>query len=221
MAGSSPDYGLWLLAAINAAVFIIFAFSFTKLQTKRDWRSFGAFAGFIVALFAEMYGFPLTIYLLSGWLGSAYPTLDPFSHDAGHLWSTLLGLKGDPHTSGFHVASFALVLGGFWLLTAAWRPLYGAQRRGELATDGVYARIRHPQYAGFILIMFGFLLQWPTLLTLIMFPVLVFMYVNLARHEEKAAIERFGATYLDYMQRVPSFLPRLTSGAAEPAHHPR
>ena len=91
MSSEAPAYGLWLLVVINAAVFIIFAFSFTHPRTGRDWRSFGAFAGFLVALFTEMYGFPLTLYLLSGWLGSRYPGLDLFSHDARHLWHTLPG----------------------------------------------------------------------------------------------------------------------------------
>ncbi|HEX9596098.1 MAG TPA: hypothetical protein VF982_04405 [Anaerolineales bacterium] len=93
-------YGLWPLVIINAAVFIIFAFSFTKPRTGRDWRSFGAFSAFLVALFTEMYGFPLTIYLLSGWLASRYPGIDLFSHNNGHLWETVLGWQGDPADTG-------------------------------------------------------------------------------------------------------------------------
>ncbi|MCI0363891.1 MAG: hypothetical protein L0219_08420, partial [Phycisphaerales bacterium] len=102
MNDAPPAYGLWFLVVINSAVFIFFALSFAKPQSRRDWRSFGAFSAFIVALFAEMYGFPVTIYLVSGWLQSRYPQLDLLSHDAGHLWSTIFGLKGDPHWSLLH-----------------------------------------------------------------------------------------------------------------------
>ena len=97
-------YGLWMLVILNSVIFIIFAFSFSKPQSPRDWRSFGAFSAFIVALFTEMYGFPLTIYLLSGWLQTRYPGTDLMSHNAGHLWFTLFGLNGDPHFSALHLA---------------------------------------------------------------------------------------------------------------------
>ena len=207
------DYGLWSLAIINSLVFIIFAFSFTKPKTPRDWRSFSAFSAFVVALFAEMYGFPLTIFLLSGWLQTNYPGVDFLSHDAGHLWHTLLGWKGDPHTDPLHMLSFVFIGGGFILLSAAWKVLYQAQRSHQLATTGPYAKIRHPQYDAFVLIMFGFLLQWPTLLTLLMFPVLVYMYVRLARREEEDALREFGDGYREYMAHTPAFFPRQSSSA--------
>ncbi|WP_256929522.1 methyltransferase family protein, partial [Pseudomonas aeruginosa] len=149
-------------------VFIMLAFSFFKPQTSRDWRTFGTFAAFIVALFVEMYGFPLTLYVLSGWLQTKYPSLDLLSHNSGHLWSTLLGESGDPHFSPLHIASYIFIGGGFWLLSSAWTVLYHAQRHAQLAVSGPYARIRHPQYVAFVAILFGFLLQWPTLLTLLM-----------------------------------------------------
>src|SRR6266704_1023842 len=114
----TPAYGLWSLVIINSLVFMIFAFSFVKPQSQRDWRSFGAFSAFIVALFTEMYGFPLTIYLLSGWLQSRYPGMDVLSHDAGHLWSSLFGLSGNPHFGALHIASDVLIFGGFILLSA-------------------------------------------------------------------------------------------------------
>jgi len=205
----APAYGLWSLVIINSAVFIFFAFSFFKPRTKRDWRSFGAFSAFLVALFTEMYGFPLTIYFLSGWLQSRYPNIDWLSHDAGHLLEMLFGWKANPHFGPFHLLSFAFIGGGFILISNAWRVLYQAQRRGELAATGPYARVRHPQYLGFILVMFGFLLQWPTALTLLMFPVLVWMYVRLARQEEREALAAFGDHYARYAERVPGFLPRL------------
>ena len=209
------DYGLWSLVIINSLVFIIFAFSFTKPKTPRDWRSFSAFSAFLVALFAEMYGYPLTIYLLAGWLQTRYPGVDFFSHDAGHLWHTLLGWKGDPHTDPLHMLSFVFIGGGFILLSAAWKVLYQAQRNHQLATTGPYAKIRHPQYDAFVLIMFGFLLQWPTLLTLLMFPVLVYMYVRLARREEEEALREFGDAYREYMARTPAFFPRKSAMAQE------
>ncbi|MBN8492126.1 MAG: isoprenylcysteine carboxylmethyltransferase family protein [Burkholderiales bacterium] len=213
MTSDTPAYGLWGLVLLNSAVFLIFAFSFTKPQTPRDWRSFGAFAAFIVALFVEMYGFPLSIYLLSGWLQTRYPGLDILSHDAGHLWSTLLGEKGDPHFGVLHLASYVFLGGGFWLLSSAWNVLYHAQRRHALATAGPYARIRHPQYDGFVLILLGFLLQWPTLLTLLMFPVLVVMYARLATSEEAEMRARFGAAWEAYAARTPRFIPASGSGA--------
>jgi protein-S-isoprenylcysteine O-methyltransferase Ste14 len=204
-----PAYGLWVLAILNSLVFIIFAFSFSKPQSPRDWRSFGAFSAFIVALFTEMYGFPLTIYLLSGWLQARYPGTDLMSHDAGHLWSTLFGFKGNPHFGPPHIASDAMIFSGFILLSAAWNVLFQAQRRHALATTGAYAYIRHPQYVGFIIIMLGFLLQWPTALTLLMFPLLVAMYVRLARLEEAEGRRTFGAAYDAYAAVTAAWFPRL------------
>ena len=211
---TAPAYGLWLLAFVNAAVFIMFALSFSKPQTPRDWRSFGAFSAFLVALFAEMYGFPLTIYLLSGWLGSTYPGIDWFSHDAGHLPEMMFGWRGSPHFGPFHLLSYLLIGGGFWLLSVAWPILYAAQRAGRLATTGPYARIRHPQYVGFVLILTGFLVQWPTILTLAMYPVLVWMYLRLSRSEEAEARARFGAEYEAWARRVPAYLPIRRPDAA-------
>jgi protein-S-isoprenylcysteine O-methyltransferase Ste14 len=214
---SVPSYGLWTLVVINSAVFILFAFSFFKPRTKREWRSFGAFSAFLVALFVEMYGFPLTIFVFSGWLQSRYPGVDWFAHDAGHLPEMLFGWQANPHFGPFHLLSFAFIGGGFVLISAAWKVLYEAQRRRELATSGPYAYVRHPQYVGFILIMIGFLFQWPTLLTLGMFPILVWMYVRLAGKEEREVQTEFGDAYDRYAARVPGFVPRLGQIAEGPA----
>jgi protein-S-isoprenylcysteine O-methyltransferase Ste14 len=204
-----PAYGWWSLAIINSAIFILFAFTFAKPKSNRDWRSFGAFSAFIVALFAEMYGFPLSIYVLSGWLQSRFPGVDWFTHDGGHLLEMMFGWNANPHFGPFHILSFIFILGGFWVISTAWPVLYNAQKKGVLATSGPYAYVRHPQYAGFILVMFGFLLQWPTLLTLAMFPVLVWMYIRLARSEERDARAQFGEAYDRYGAGVPAFVPKL------------
>jgi protein-S-isoprenylcysteine O-methyltransferase Ste14 len=107
--------------------------------------------------------------------------------------------------------SFVLIGGGFVLIAGAWQYLHAAQRAGRIAEAGPYAYVRHPQYAGFILILSGFLVQWPTLLTLLMYPVLVAMYLRLARQEEADARVQFGAAYDAYAKRVPAFIPRLGS----------
>jgi len=211
MHGMDSAYGLWSLVILNSAIFIIFAFSFAKPQTKTDWRSFGAFSAFLVALFTEMYGFPLTIYLLSGWLQTSYPDINWLAHDSGHLLEMTLGWEGNPHFGPFHMLSFVFIGGGFWILSAAWNVLYKAQREGKMAVTGLYEKVRHPQYIGFIAIMFGFLLQWPTIPTLVLFPILTYMYVRLAKREEKDSKARFGKAWDDYAAHVPGFIPRFSS----------
>jgi protein-S-isoprenylcysteine O-methyltransferase Ste14 len=208
-------YGLWSLVVLNSLVFIIFAFSFFKPKTTRDWRTFGTFSAFVVALFVEMYGFPLTIYLLSGWLGSRFPGIDFLTHDAGHLLETLVGWRGNPHFGPFHVISNLLIFGGFVLLAKAWTVLYEAQKNHRLATSGPYARIRHPQYVGFVAILLGFLFQWPTIPTLLMFPVLVVMYARLSIVEEREMLRRFGDDYARYAARTPRFVPKFASADSD------
>ncbi|NMF89879.1 methyltransferase family protein [Aromatoleum petrolei] len=216
MSDTAPAYGLWSLVIINSVVFIVFAASFFKPGNARDWRSLGMFSAFIVALFAEMYGFPLTIYLLSGWLAQRFPGVDFLAHDSGHLLEVMFGWRANPHFGPFHLLSTLFIGGGFWLLAGAWKILYAAQLEKRLATTGPYARVRHPQYIAFVLIMFGFLLQWPTLITLAMFPILVFAYVRLARREELEAARMFGTKWDQYVRHTPAFVPRFgkRSGSA-------
>lgn len=216
-------YGLWGIVLLNSILFIAFASSFVRRGSKTDWRSMGGFSAFVVALFAEMYGFPLTIYVLSGWLQKRFPGVDIFSHNAGHLWHTLFGLKGDAHTDPIHITSMVLIGLGFFLLYAAWKRLHAAQKEGKLATEGVYAVIRHPQYVAFIAILTGFLLQWPTLLTLLMYPVLVVMYLRLAKKEEREVRNSWGEAYEAYSGRVPAFVPKryARTSATTTTGHPK
>jgi protein-S-isoprenylcysteine O-methyltransferase Ste14 len=204
-----PAYGVWSVAILNVLVFFFFAASFTKTPASRDWRSVGPFSAFVVALFTEMYGFPLTMYLLSGWLERQFPGVDFWSHDGGHLLETMFGWRGNPHFGPFHILSNILIFGGFLMLADSWHTLYAAQREHRLATTGMYARIRHPQYVAFIIIMVGFLFQWPTFVTLAMFPILVWVYVRLARREDVASKAVFGKAWCSDAKSVPAFIPRF------------
>lgn len=208
MISTENAYGLWSLVIINSVFFILFAFSFFKPRTDLDWRTFGLYSAFIVALFTEMYGFPLTIYFLSGWLTETFPGVNWLSHDAGHLLEMMFGWRANPHFGPFHMLSMVFIVGGFWLLASAWRVLYQAVQRNELATTGPYARIRHPQYVAFVAVMFGFLLQWPTLITLLMFPLFLWVYVRLAHAEERGAEAHFGEQWREYAARTPRFIPK-------------
>ena len=156
-----------------------------------------------------MYGFPLTIYLMSGWLQTKFPNLDIFSHNSGHLWSTLMGEKGDPHFGVLHIASYIFLAFGFYLLSSSWNVLYHAQKNKQLATTGPYAKIRHPQYVAFVMILLGFLFQWPALLTILMFPILLLMYGRLSIAEEKEMKIQFGIAYDQYALKTPRFIPNF------------
>lgn len=200
------DYGLWWLVAFHVAIFVFFALSFLRPRTRREWRSMGAFAAFLVALYTEMYGFPLTIYLLTAWL-SRFPVAEPFAHASGNLWASLaLGGWGGGLFMGL---GGVLILSGVVLMSNGWQAIYEA--RGGLVAERIYAKVRHPQYAGLALVVIGALIQWPTLLTLVMTPVLLVSYVRLAVREERELEARLGETYRAYREQVPAFIPRWRS----------
>ena len=207
--GNVPSYGDWSLAVIYTLVFALIALFFYRPESAGDWRAFVAFTAFLAALFIEMYVFPLTIYLLSGWPGSRFLHVESLPHDVGHVLEMMFDWRANPPLGVFQIASTVLILGGNLLLVAAWSVLHKAQQRRQLARTGVYAHIRHPEYVAFVLVMSGFLLRWPTLITLAMFPVLVFVYVRLARREEQEALAQFGEAYRRYLAATPAFVPRL------------
>lgn len=207
---SSFDYGMWPAVLLNVAFVLAFAFSYLAPQRPTEWRSLGLLAAWLVALFTEMYGAPLTIYVLTSLLGRAYPVADPFSHVNGHLWVVFLTGGSPAAAAVLDMVTSAGMLAGFVVMARAWKQIHGAQ--GSLVTGGIYARLRHPQYTGLFLIIGSLLLQWPTLPSLMMAPVLVLTYVRLAWREEREMLAGFGERYAQYRRQTPAFLPRLRPG---------
>lgn len=208
----SYAYGLWTAVAFNTLLVLFFVTSYIVPKKNVEWRSMGVFIGFIAALFTEMYGFPLTIYLLSSWMGQSYPVLSPFTHNHGHLWLVLLGVADSPVAMTLlHIISNGIVFFGFYIIYKGWMLIYDSKGK-KLVTEGVYSYVRHPQYSGLFLITIGFLLQWPSLTTLVMWPVLMFSYYKLAMREERDVAQQFGKVYEEYKKQVPAFIPKFGKG---------
>ncbi|MEZ4995272.1 MAG: isoprenylcysteine carboxylmethyltransferase family protein [Saprospiraceae bacterium] len=202
-------YGFWTTVLFVFLIFMFIVFSYVRPKEKFEWRSMGVFIGFLAALFTEMYGFPLTIYLLTSWLGSNYPVLDPFSHASGHLVLVFLGLSHSTAAmSILHILTNGIIFLGIYVIYLGWKKIYHAGP-DQLVTDGIYAHIRHPQYVGMMLITIGFLIQWPTVITLAMWPVLLFLYYRLAKYEERKLAVRFGPEFHHYRATVPAIFPRF------------
>ncbi len=197
------DYHHWWLVAFYVLVLGAFLFGILQPRRKREWRSAGVAQAWIVALYAEMYGWPLTMYAVA-WLTGKQEYVT--EHFRGHAWAYLLGL-GDWGAIAFDVAGQCLIAAGAVLAILGWREIHAG--RGRLVTTGLYRRIRHPQYAGFFLFLIGSVVNWPTLITLLMLPVLLAVYYRLARQEEAEAEAIFGAEYEAYRSTTGMFLPRV------------
>lgn len=194
--------GAWALAIIMVVIASWILYRYLAPKTWREWASAGLVQAFIIALYAEMYGFPLTIYLLARFFG-----LDRTNLNA-NLWSTLLGF-GETGMLISMLIGYGLLFVGIGLFIQGWRELYRARQQNRLATDGLYAYIRHPQYTGLFIGLFGEgVVHWPTVFSLTVFPAIVIAYVLLARREEKQVLEQFGESYRDYQSHVPMFFPR-------------
>jgi protein-S-isoprenylcysteine O-methyltransferase Ste14 len=199
-------YGMWPVALASIGIFVFFVLSYLKPKKRREWQSMGAYSAFVVALFTEMFGFPLTIYILTSILGSRYPVIDPFTHINGHLWVALAGGSTAVWVLIMLVSNVAM-LGGLIIMGTAWKQIHGG--KGELVTSGLYSRVRHPQYFALFIITVGMLIQWPTIITAAMWPILMFMYYRLALREEREMGTSFGERYAAYKRRVPMLIPRL------------
>ena len=206
MHDDAPAGGTWEFTAVMVVIASWILYRYMAPQRWRGWARAGLIQAFIIALYAEMYGFPLTIYVLSGFLGLDIPWL----HQSGHLWATLFGWG---HTGAMleMLFGYAIVFFGISLLIEGWREVYQATQAERLATTGLYGLVRHPQYTGIFLALFGQLIHWPTIPTVVLFPIVVWAYYRLAKREEKEMIEIFGAAYRNYQDSIPMFFPHMAN----------
>lgn len=198
-----PDRTFWGAAAISIVIVSWFFYRAVAPQSWKEWTRAGVVQAFIIAFYAEMYGFPVTLYLLTRLFG-----LDVAgTFWDGNLWIYLTGTQAAMLVS--MLIGYSIVLFGVALVTAGWREVYRARKEKRLATEGVYAVVRHPQYTGILLVMFGEgVVHWPTVFSLAAFPIVVVAYLLLGRKEERQMVETFGSQYLEYQKRVPMFFPQ-------------
>lgn len=203
--------GMWGLAVIVIVIVSWLLYRYLAPDNWKEWTRAGVLQAFIIAFYAEMYGFPLTIYFLARFFG-----LDLVWSEGGNLWVQLFG------TPVAHIVAmvlgYAVVFSGATLVAEGWRIIHRVRQEDRLATEGVYAKVRHPQYTGLFMIIFGEgIVHWPTIVSVAGFPIIVGAYALLARKEERQMLLKFGDEYREYQRRVPMFIPRFDSGDKQEA----
>jgi len=191
-------YGYWYLVALNVIIFGLFIL-FISFGKRQQRLPASIYLAFIVGLYTEMYGFPLTIYIFAWLLGYQ----NPLTHASGHILAPIIG--EDIFFTLIHPISNIMIYAGILLVVLGWRQIYSA--RQELVTTGLYAYARHPQYLGFLTLTLGMMVQWATIPTLLMWPILFALYYRLAKQEEKEMEVKFGEKYREYKSKVSMFLP--------------
>ena len=192
----------WGIAAIVIVIVSWVFYRYFAPSGWREWTGAGLVQAFIIALYAEMFGFPLTVYLLIRSFG-----IDR-EYVSANLWSTLLGL-GETGMFVSMLLGYSLAIIGVGMFIHGWREVYRARKENRLVTGGLYRFVRHPQYTGLFLALFGEgVVHWPTIFSVGLLPLIVLAYYFLARKEERDMLRIFGDEYREYMKNVPMFIPR-------------